>query len=96
MYQAINLIADRSANAYLLGFGTRGEGGDVIDLFAIDLTGDVFNMVKKVSRRHMNLQGDVHFRSAGGISVKSSEALSCFASEHRGHDTITIHMSSSK
>ncbi|MCP4454754.1 MAG: hypothetical protein GY809_25115 [Planctomycetes bacterium] len=95
-YQAINLMADRSDNVYLLGFGTRGEGEDVIDLFAIDLAGELRSIVQKVSRRHMNLQGNAHFRSAGGISVRSSEELSCFASEHRGDDTITIHMSLSE
>ncbi len=91
-YQAINLMADHSANIYLLGFSTQGDGRDVIDLFTIDLSKETAHIVHKVSCRHMILQANAHFRSAGGIYIKSSEALTCLASEHRGDDTVTVNV----
>ncbi len=93
-YQAINLVADRDANIYLFGFGTRGEDRDVIDLFVIDLARETSDMVKKVGRRQMTLPGMAHFRSAGGVSIQTPDDISCLASEPRGQETITLAVSS--
>jgi hypothetical protein len=94
-YQAINLIADRSSKIYLLGFATDATGRDVIDLFSLDLHQDSPRILQKISRKRVKLQEDAHFRSAGGISIRSATELNCCASQYNGQDTVIINMSPS-
>jgi len=92
-YQAINLLSDLRSNIYLLGFATDRAGKDIIDLFSVDLNRDNANRLQKLSRKQLVLQGNAHFRSAGGIAIESATKLSCWASEHNGQDSIVVNMS---
>ena len=95
-YQAVNLLSDLRSNIYLLGFATDGAGRDIVDLFSVDLNRDRSNILQKLSRKQLALQGNAHFRSAGGISIDSTTRLSCWASGHNGRDGIVINMSPSE
>ncbi len=92
-YQAVNLVSDLNSNIYLLGFATDTTGKDIIDLFSIDLNRDSPNTLQKLSRKQLILQANAHFRSAGGISIRSATELSCWAGEHLGRDVIVVNMS---
>lgn len=75
MYQSVNLIADAAGNLYLLGFDTTPAGQDVVDLFAVDLKQDAAHSLRKVSRKQVSLQGENHFRYAGGAAVRDGKLL---------------------
>jgi len=95
-YQAINLISDIRSRIYLLGFATDARGRDVIDFYSFDLNQENANIMQKLGRKQLRLQGNARFRSAGGISIRSATELNCWASEHNGQDTVVINMSPSE
>ncbi|MCH8010955.1 MAG: hypothetical protein IIA61_03245 [Candidatus Marinimicrobia bacterium] len=92
-YQGINLVCDRNFNIFLLGFKTNSIGKDFIDLFSVDLAKDPPNIIYKLSTKHMILKGGVHFRNSGGIFIKSSTELSCYATERDDHGETNVNVS---
>lgn len=92
-YQGINLVSDRNFNIFLLGFNTNSISKDFIDLFSVDLTKDPPNIIRKLSTKHMILKGGVHFRNSGGIFIKSSTELSCYATERYDHSETNVNVS---
>ena len=80
-YQAVNLICDRHFQIFLVGFDTAIPNRDIIDLFSVDLSKPPADIIRKIADKHMIFEGDVHFRYSGGIFIKSSTDLSCYATE---------------
>ena len=91
-YQSVNLVADRQFNLFLFAFQTNA-GRDLVDLYAVDLTEDPSDVIRKLSTKQMVFKGEAHFRSAAGIYVKSETELSCFATERSAHDQTSIGVS---
>ncbi len=92
-YQNINLISDSDFNLFLIGSYTNSEGLDLIDLYSIDLSKEPNNIIQKLSSKKMNLSGDAHFQHSGGIFVKSSTELICFATERKEDSKIIVNVS---
>jgi hypothetical protein len=92
-YQSVNLIADSDHNIFLLGFNTNAHNKDFVDLFALDLSQDTHDRVRKVKNKNMVLKGGAHFRYSGGISIDSSSQLACFATERDIHGKTSVNVS---
>lgn len=92
-YQSINLVCDRKFNIFLLGFYTNKKSKDFIDLFSVDLSKDTPNIIRKISDKQMVLIEGVHFRYSGGVFIKSSTELWCYATEREEHSETIINVS---
>src|SRR5690606_38285745 len=74
-YQSLNIVRDAAGNDFLLGFDTTPAGRDVIDLFEVDLALGAERALCKVARKTVDLEGDNHFRYAGGAVVRDGKLL---------------------
>lgn len=74
-YQSLNFVRDEAGNDFLLGFDTTPAGRDVIDLFEVDLARGRERALRKVARKTVSLEGDNHFRYAGGAVVHDGKLL---------------------
>ncbi len=92
-YQGVTLVADRASQIYLLACFTDVAGEDVIDLFAIDVSEHPSRIMQKLAAKRMTLTGGAHFRSAGGIFVKSRRELVSYSTEHDAQDKTTVNVS---
>lgn len=91
-YQSINLVSDRDANLFLLGFHTA-DGKNVIDFFSIDPSNEPTTIIRKLSTKNMVLNGGAQFQYSGGISINASGELSCYASERDDDAEIILNVS---
>jgi hypothetical protein len=92
-YQAVNLVCDRDFHIFLLGFNTASQGRDIIDLFSVDLSKPSEDIIRKLADKHMIFEGGVQFSYSGGIYIKSSSELSCYATERGDCGDIDVNVS---
>jgi hypothetical protein len=65
-YQAVHL-ATAGKRMFLIGFETRMPGGDVADLFEVDLAAGPPRLLTKLASKSVRLTGGCHFQAAGGL-----------------------------
>jgi hypothetical protein len=65
-YQAINLMA-AGERMFLIGFESRTPGGDVADLFELDVAAGPARLLTKVASKSVRLTAGSHFQAAGGL-----------------------------
>jgi len=89
-YQNLNLISDRNDCLFLIGYYCDEKQGDYADLYSLDLSNPVPEMIRKESRKHLKCIRGASFQYGGGIYINNERSLISYACERNCHEKTVI------